>query len=456
MKYNFLWLILPYLFFMSGCSKDDTNNSLTAEDGNPDISLQSDVSSAYFGDSLSFTAEVSDDVPLSILNATLSFGDESVSETTIRTAAAGEYTGTLFVPFYANIPNGTATLTLMLRDTHMTTVTKSFDVKISRPDYPYLILVTNSGSYSMERVGLYEYAATEAFPSSDVPAYIKTPVVTPNGNEITFGWEGGSIIEGSTSQIPFASSEGGKFAITFNTLTYEAAPFFEILLNDQKMTMIDKDNYSIDIDLTKGQTITVDGVDISDWWIDPDFLTKESDSELTFLPIDGKYRITANLKFSYFKVEAMLGSDLATLQDDGTGAIWVIGQDVGKPTVADNDVDWNTGSALCMAPIGDKKYQLTLVGGETVNTDAINFKFFYQKDWGGEFDSPALTTTSDLIFIGNGKDANGIDDEGNDVIPDNGNLALIDGKTLEDGVTYVFVVDVSAGNDKAVLTVTKK
>jgi len=446
MKYKFLWLILPYLFFMSACSKDDINNSLTAEDGNPDIKLQSDASSAYFGDSLSFTVEVSDDVPLSILNANLYFGDESVSDITIRTATAGEYTGKLFVPFYADIPNGTATLTLMLRDTHMTTVTKSFDVKVSRPDYPYLILVTNSGSYSMERTGLYEYAATEAFPSSDVPAYIKTPVVTPNGNEINFGWEGGKIVEGSTSQIPFASSEGGKFDIKFNTLTYEAAPFFEILLNEQKMTMIDKENYSIDIILTKGQSITVDGVDkINDWWIDPDFLTKVSDNEFTFLPIDGKYRITANLKFSYFKVEAMSGSDLATLQDDGTGAIWVIGTNVGKPSVEDNEVGWNTGSALCMAPIGGKKYQLTLVGGETVSTDEINFKFFYQKDWGGEFDSDGITTTGDLIFVGDG-------DNGRD----NGNLGLIEGVTLEEGATYVLVVDVSAGNNKAVLSVTKK
>ena len=445
MKYNFLWLILPYLFFMSGCSKDD-NNSLTAEDGNPDIKLQSDIPSAFFGDSLQFTAEVSDDVPLSILNATLYFGDESVAETTIRTATAGEYTGKLFVPFHADIPDGTATLTLMLRDTHMTTVTKSFDVKVSRPDYPYLILVTNSGSYSMERTGLYEYAATEAFPSTDVPAFIKTPVVTPNGNEITFGFESGNVIEGGTSQIPFSSQVGGKFPITFNTLTYEATPRFEVFLNDQKMTIVDSEHYSIDIDLTQGETLTFSEEmgDISDWWIDPDFL-KKSDGELTFLPIDGKYRITANLSLKYFTVEALSGGDLATLQEDGTGAIWVIGDGIGKPSFTDNYVGWNTDKALCMAPIGGKKYQLTLVGGESVTTDAINFKFFHQKDWGGEFDSPDLTTTSDLVFVGNG--TNGRDD---------GNLGLIDGVTLEDGATYVFVVDVSAGNDKAVLTVTKK
>ena len=98
-----------------------------------------------------------------------------------------------------------------------------------------------------------------------------------------------------------------------------------------------------------------------------------------------------------------------------------------------------------MSPIGGKKYQLTVVGGQTVRTESINFKFFHQKDWGGEFGSASITTTSDIVFIGNG--SNGAD---------NGNLALTAGTTLETGTTYVFVVDLSAGIDNAVLTVTKK
>jgi len=438
-KYKFLWLILPCIFILSACSKDDNNMT----PGNPMLNLVEEISSAFFGDSLQFIVEVSDNVPLSILNACLYFGDEKVSETTIRTKTDGEYTGKLFIPYYANIPNGVATLMLMLKDTHLSSVTKSFNVNISRPDYPYLILVTSNTVYSMERVGLYQYAATEAFPSSELSAYIKTPVVTRWGNEVTFGWEGGSITQGSTNNIPFTSDEGGKYSVTFNTLTYQAAPFFEILFNNQKMEMLDKENFKIDVNLTKGQEITFSGINIADWWIDPDYLIKVSDNRFTFVPGDGKYRVTANTKFRYFKVEVMSGNDLATLQPDGTGAIWVIGQDVGKPSVADNEVGWNTDKALCMAPIGNKKYQLTLVGGQTVNTHGINFKFFHQKGWGGEFGGDDVTSTSDLIYPNPGPS-------------DSGNLRLFEGKTLEYGATYVFVLDVSGGNTNAVLSVTKK
>jgi len=98
-----------------------------------------------------------------------------------------------------------------------------------------------------------------------------------------------------------------------------------------------------------------------------------------------------------------------------------------------------------MAPIGGKKYQVTLVAGKTVKADDINFKFFHQKDWGGEFNNATLTTTSDVIFVGDGENGR-----------DKGNLGIVSGKSLGVGSTYTFVVDLSKGNDNAVLTVSKK
>jgi hypothetical protein len=167
--------------------------------------------------------------------------------------------------------------------------------------------------------------------------------------------------------------------------------------------------------------------------------------QLTFLPISGRYRVTANLISNWLRVEAMSGSNYATLQPDGTGAIWVIGDQVGKPSYTANHVGWTPANGLCMAPVGDKKYQLTLVAGETVNPEEINFKFFHQKDWGGEFSSQSLTTDSDIVFVGDGSNGR-----------DNGNLGLVTGTTLEIGATYVFTIDLSAGVDNGVLTVVKK
>jgi hypothetical protein len=416
-------------------------------EGNPVLEIEDQFSNVHFGDDLPFMATVSDEISLSTLTAILYFGEEEVSSTTIRTKENGEYSGTISVPFEKDIPDGTATLEFVLLNTTLKSVTKSFDVSISRAQYPYLILITEDASYPMLPTGQpNEYAATEAFPSTDLPGYIKTPVLDDKGNEIVFGWEAGAVTNGVSEYIPFVSPVGGTYSVTFNTLTYEAGPFFEILFNGQKMHMVDKENFELDVELTQGQEITVEGLgDLADWWIDADYFIQEEVGLYNFAPISGKYRITANIPLQYFRVEVLDGNSPASLKEDGTGAIWIIGEHVGKPSVESREVGWEPSRALCMAPVGDKKYQLTVVGGETIRTDNINFKFFHQKGWGGEFGGNAISTSSDIVFIGDGENGR-----------DSGNLGILPDVTLESGATYVFEVDLSAGNEAAVLTVTKK
>jgi hypothetical protein len=441
---KYIYLLMT-LIILNSCSKDEVQTL-----GNPVFELRSELSSAMFGDSLQFTVSVNDEVPLSTFKAKLYFGEDLVSETLIRTKNTGDYTGKIYVPFYQNVSDNTATLEFILQNTNLTVTKKTYDVELTRPEYPYLILVTRSGMYPMEKTGNYQYAATEMFPNTDLPSYIKTPVISEWGNEITFGWGEDGITQGSTAEIPFVSSVGGKFSVTFNTLTYEASPFFEILVNDNKMNMVDKQNFRIDLDLTQGEDIIVEGLDnISEWWIDADFFTKITDNKFTFVPVTGKYRIIANTALKYFKVEAMIGNEPATLQPDGTGAIWIIGDGIGKPSIISNHVGWTTEKAICMAPTGNKKYQVSLLAGGNINDTTINFKFFHQNNWGGEYDHTKLTTASDIVFVGNGTT---LDYKGQN--RDSGNLGLL--QALEVGATYVLVIDVSDGIDNAKLTVTKQ
>jgi hypothetical protein len=433
------------ILIAGACSQDDDNNSAP---GNPVIEQTTAINAAHFGDSLTFTVSVKDDeAPLSQLKARLYFGEEIVAETVIRTKTNGDYTGKLYVPFLANIPNGTASLEFELNNVRMTTVKKTVDVPVSRPDYPYLILVTEDAMYPMERTGQYQYTATELFPSTDLPAYIKTPIISDWGNELTFGW-GDGITLGSTENIPFVSSVSGRFSVTFNTLTYEASPFFAMYINDQELDMTGNTTYQIDMELTAGQELAIVGINDT-WWMDPDFFTHVSENTYAFVPIGSRYRLIADTDLKYFRVQALSGDSPATLQPDGSGAIWVIGDGVGKPSIALNHVSWTTEKALCMAPIGDRRYQITLKAGETLNAESINFKFFHQDGWGGEFNAATLSTTSNIVFVG---DEATPDYQGNN--RDSGNLGLK--SALDVGATYVFIVDVSAGNESAVLIVTKQ
>jgi hypothetical protein len=276
----YLSLLLPVLFLVS-CEEDEEVT------GQPELTLNNEINQAHFGDSIPFSADVRDaeEVPLSTLKAQLFFGNEMVEETVIRTKTEGEYNGKIYVPFLKDIPDGTATLKFVLQNIKFAVEEQSYNLDISRPDYPYLTLVTEQTEYQMNRIDLYQYQVTDYFPQK-VKGYIKTPVLDEYGNVITFGWENGGITQGTDAPITFSNYTAGEYAITFNTLTYQGAPFITLEFAGKEMTMVDDNNYKVELELEQNQTIEVDGIpDIEQWWIDPDFFGSHEEGTYTFLPV---------------------------------------------------------------------------------------------------------------------------------------------------------------------------
>lgn len=432
-------MALAGIFLFSACKDDELP-------GNPVIDYNNNVNTAFFGDSLPFTVKASDvDVPLSTLKAQLYYGEQKVSETVIRTKVSGQdYSGKIYLPYFANVPDGTATLKFVLQNIHFTKSEKEVEVPITHPDFPYLTIVTTDGdSYKMTRTAQYQYAYTGKLPQK-LKAYVKTPKMGENGNELSFGYADNAVTVGAESAIPFSNARAGRYTVALNTFSFEASPFVVLKINGTELEGIDDNNAKIDMTLTKGQTLTLEGFpNYEDWWIDPDFFTQNEDGTLTFAAMNGDYRIIANSELQYLRVQVLKGGSPATLNADGSGAPWVIGEKVGKPSVSGNEVGWNTDNAICMAPIADKVYQMTLVAGKTVAVDAINFKFFSEMGWGGGFSHSNLTSTSDLVLVGDGTSH------------DDGNLYLADGKSFDPNGIYVFTLDMTGGFKKAVLSVKK-
>lgn len=439
------YIALSLLVAASTTACKDDPELLTTDVG-PEMTVVSADASGVYGGKVNFEVTMTDRYALSTLKAQVFFDDEMVAEEVIRTKSDGTYSGFVTLPFYKNIPDGDATLRLVGQNVRFGTTTVERSLAVSRPKPAYLTFVLGDAEYRMEPTGNdYEYAVTDDFPQKP-QGYIATPELDASGSVVTFGYdsESGGVVADSTDAIPFANSNAGEFTITFNLLTFEGSPFIKLLFGETEMTMVDNDNYSIVTTLTKDRTYTLTGVsDFADWDVDRDFFERADASDpetLTFLPMTGMYKVTANFKHSYLRIEAMKSAtELATLGDDGSGAIWAIGgMDVGKPTLK-NAASWSPeDGGMCLARVADKKYQLTLVAGISLNASSFDFKFFHQKTWGGEFGGDDITTASDIVKIS-----------------DSGNLGLAEGKTLDLGGIYRFTVDITGGNKAAVLTVEK-
>lgn len=424
--------------------KDDPE--LLTTDVGPEMTAVSSDASGVFGGKVGFEATMTDRYALSTLKAQIFFDDEMVAEEVIRTKENGTYSGTVTLPFYKNVPDGEATLRLVGQNVRFGQTFVERPLAASRPKPDHLVFVLGEQEYRMEPTGVdYEYAVTADFPQKP-QGYITTPDLDGQGSVVTFGYssEQGGIVSDSTEPIPFANSNAGEFTVTFNLKSFEGSPFIKLLFNDAEMTMVDNDNYSIVTTLTQNQTYTLTGVsDFAGWDIDRDFFERADASNpeaLTFLPMSGMYKVTANFKHSYLRIEAMKSAtELATLNEDGSGAIWAIGgMSVGKPTLK-NAASWSPEQGgMCLARVADKKYQLTFVAGVSIDASSFDFKFFHQKTWGGEFGGDDISTASDLVKIS-----------------DSGNLGLAEGKTFDLGGIYRFTVDISGGNTAAVLTVEK-
>lgn len=440
-------LALP---LMASCGDDDYSAPTPA--GNPVMSCTAPAAAVWMGDAVEVKVNCKDEggVALSTLKANLLFSGQSVDETTIRTKEAGEYTVKLKVPYAQNVPDGKVDIQLTLQNvsTKSNTETLSFDIK--RPHFNNLQFVSADGiKYDMTEKGDFVYQAV--LPSSKKT--FKGYFATKDGKFVFGSSTGKDISLGETGNFNFSSENTNDVVITFDAKNYSAGP--TDVLPVTILDFADSDaGKTWTGEIKQGATcnLTVNGNNLpDDWYYDSDWFQKEEDGSYTFKAITGRYTILADFTHKSFRIWTMNGSEPMSLNGDGTGALWIIGNPgVNKPTWEAVNHDWWTGvdSDVCLTPIKDKVYQVTLTVGKQLRATGVDFKFFGQANWGIEFkgkdNSHIISTESEVFGIGDG---NG---------HDNGNVYLKDGVELKDGETYVLTVDLTAGVDKAVLKVEKK
>ena len=423
---------------LTSCYKEP---KLKVTDKGPEMTCEI-AQSAKMGENLPFEITLKDNIALSTAQLHLFYDGTEVSKVVIRTKENGTYKGTLNIPYYANISDGTAELTVTSQNIEFGLTEENRTLEVSRPVFEYLTLVTSDGKeYKMTQSGDYEYSCKAEFPK-ELNAKIVSAPFGALGETLTFGYDGKAIAIGGESYIPFTYGYAGEYTVTFNTKTLEGTPFVKLSVNGETPVAMDKaeeipaGSFGVNIPLKQGETLTVFGVDLSDWVIDSDYLETIDIKKGTFkfLPVTGQYRVvlqTSNkfIRINPMKPGALTGKDyFPVLGDDFSGALWAIGDGtIGKPEGSGAGWAPEVGG-LCCAPIKSKVFQLTLTAGHGLGVEpGSNFKFFFQRTWGGELKGASYSDVSLPAELG--------------MTPD-GNIGVA--SALKEGDRYRFTVDFSS------------
>lgn len=234
---------------------------------------------------------------------------------------------------------------------------------------------------------------------------------------------------------------GGTGTFAVEKVGQVELPKEDLTINGQLLEQIDAANYAGVFELKQGDMLVPGGFgDLAAWYADTNYVSLTAQG-LQFLPMDGYYKISVNTdaKMVLFKRVNADGTD-ATLADDGSGAIWLMGWGTGLPSL-DFQFGWDPGKAYCMPEIRPGVYQLIGTAGPEKGSaigqyfryDYLSFKYFHQNGWGGEMTAENTTLVSDLVAV-------------------KGNLELADGVQLVENNMYRLVIDASAGKDNVVVT----
>lgn len=136
------------------------------------------------------------------------------------------------------------------------------------------------------------------------------------------------------------------------------------------------------------QTLPTDGSDVelkqgtaykiskaSGQYINPSWFTANSDGTYTFQGIDGTYTLyDHSSKGSLSYIEVRNASTNSTLQSDGSGALYLVGTQVGLPSAIENPQSFdisNLDNMIGMTPVKKGVYEITLTSGVQIDGSDI-------------------------------------------------------------------------------------
>jgi hypothetical protein len=402
--------------FAAACNKNETPEITIPAISNVTITPSTGL---VYGDSITVAATVNDPVTsLSTLEVKVIVSDVEVFSKSLRTKGNTATVSTKFeLPFAANAENnGEVLIKLESINVDGGSVSQTQTLHAARPALgSTLYLFTSSGTIALKR----DNSNTNLY-ISDAGSYaneIKGKIgnaSTISASSIVWVSSGNKIVKGTAdgSDITLSDPSYSVEKVSFNAMTFELAfigtKLPSVKFNSTTLIIGDDGRFHGEVQFTKGEEVTVEGIANLATAYNPDFFNY-SDGKLYFKAATGTYQIVywaGTVNYMWLRQDGAVYPD----------GIWFTGAGMGLPTFV-NDItniwwgwdDWSTTSrqSYYYCPkIGEGKYQLTVYFMNTAGSWWLQaeFKLFKEKAWDTEF-NPAdfgfVTNQFDPVSGGN-------------------------------------------------------
>ncbi|MCR5432978.1 MAG: DUF5121 domain-containing protein [Bacteroidaceae bacterium] len=227
-------------------------------------------------------------------------------------------------------------------------------------------------------------------------------------------------------------------------------PDLILTLGGHKMSRSSVERFTLTAALTQGEVYEasfLNGEDISQWYIDPDFFRPDEDGHLRLMPQSDTYLVTVNLNERSLTARPTL----RPMDASGQGSLFLLGPagSIGKPYYI-GGTKWDPERAIPLAEVHDQIYQTTITVGEQLNPSYVEFGIYgnyatLEPQFMGRTGSEYRLTLSNVQFdIGKGYLGH-----------TDGIVYLRSTAHLQEGDTYLLTIDLTNGVTDGLLTIEK-
>ena len=409
-------IALSFGFLLSSCEKKFDrevfpHSTPVVESAKLTSVKDSNSSSITYGDSIEFTAVVTDvETPLSTvtLNIISNHNKLIFSSKEIVRGRSDELKVKYKIPFLSDLESQIPDVQIIVENAEGDQVQYNLpadnNLNFNRPvfgDYLYVVteansvfklpkLVDSEYQYSLKGLDIedsdFKYKIAEKIDADGQIDY--SGFVWGNSDDIVT-----TIDENSGISLSFDNSNNTIITgLNFNTYSFEDS----IKTREKNLRVVGGSKLSIGtyngyssaiIQFTNGKEVSFEGFTNLANSINPDFFKYESVNKATFIGLTGTYSVHYNLTTGFLYIEQT--SAVAP------NALWICGVNLGFPQkkyAATTQWAWDVPSNYIFCrKVSDGLFEATFYA----NSD-FNFKFFNQRTWGGEQKSDEYTTTSDL------------------------------------------------------------